>query len=387
MPPETAAQLATPDPRPGVIVVDDEVAHLQALTDRLRTDGYRVWACGAAEQALALLADGQAADADLLLTDLRMPGIDGMGLLEQVRLSHPEIVAVLMTGHASIESAVAALQSGAFDYVVKPFRMATIRPVLARALETRRLRRQAAVLQRSLADRQARLEAANRELDAFAGRVAHDLRAPIHHMVGYAELLQPFVEGDGEARHYLTRLTEAGLRAEQIVEDLLRFARLADGPLQRAPVPLQRVVSSVCAAMAAQPAGNARVQWRVGDLPVVLGDESLLGIVFTNLISNALKFSARRETPLIEIGGAAGEGMCTVWVRDNGVGFDPAQAQRLFAAFERLHTQREFPGTGLGLCNVRRIVERHGGSIRAAAQPGQGACFTLELPGAASPLP
>jgi signal transduction histidine kinase len=227
-----------------------------------------------------------------------------------------------------------------------------------------------------------RLEVANRDLDMAAGRIAHDLRAPLAVIKGFAQAVAERGGDalDAKAGHYLQRIVASTERAEHMTEALLAFARLGERPLRRQPVELEAVVRSAWHSVLPE-AGGREVDLRIGPLPAVQGDPSLLELAFINLLSNALKFSLPRERPQIEISAQADDaGTVAITVKDNGVGFDPAYAQGLFMPFRRLHSRDEFAGIGVGLANVKRIIERHGGGVRAESELGKGAAFTLTLP-------
>jgi two-component system, sensor histidine kinase and response regulator len=227
------------------------------------------------------------------------------------------------------------------------------------------------------------LETANRDLNRFAGGVAHDLQQPILSITGYAQWVHKhaahmMAPADAEK---LQRITHAAQSASRMIDELLQFARLGQQEIEAVPVDLNRVVEHARKALARELESKS-VTCRVAPLPVVQGDEALLSLVFVNLLSNGIKYSRTRDQPTIDIDCAIedADGR-TVQIRDNGVGFDMAHATRLFTPFERLHSASEFEGTGMGLANVRRIMERHGGSVRGNSSPGQGATFTLSFPG------
>lgn len=369
-PPATAARL---------LVVDDEAPQQHALAEILADEGYAVDGCTDPAEALARLRQQRY---DLLLTDLQMPGMDGIALVRAAQAIDPDLVAVLMTAYGSIGTAVEAMKTGALDYVLKPFRATAIVPVIERALQVRRLRAHNRELQAEVARHVAQLEAVNRELDAFAARLAHDLRGP----VGNMRLILQMVESDGctglEPRlaDLVPRGVESGARALRMIEDLLAFARLGNEPLTMASVALDEIVRHALSAV--QPLAEGRhVEWRIAPLPPVHGHASLLQQVLVNLLGNALKYSAGREPARIEVGTRARDDrLLEVFVTDNGVGFDPAHASELFKPFRRLHLASEFPGDGMGLANVRRIVERHGGRVAAETRVGEGATFRVALP-------
>lgn len=361
-----------------ILVVDDELPQMQAICDTLRDHDYATTGFATAPEALAAIAPGRF---DLLLTDLTMPGMDGISLIKAALERDPDLVCIVMTGAGTIASAVGSMKAGAFDYLLKPFRMNEILPVLARALAVRRLRLENAQLQERVRERTAELEAANSELEAFSYSVSHDLRAPLRVVSSFAGMLKeehgPHLDAD--AQRLIERITVNAHRMDQLIVDLLHFSRLGRQPLARLPVDVAALVAeAVEEQRGAHP--DRTVEVRIGDLPACIGDRALLAQVFTNLLSNAFKYTARRERALIEVGCRTEGGFHTYQVRDNGVGYDPRYAQKLFGVFSRLHGAEEFPGTGIGLSIVRRIVERHGGRIRAEAEEGVGATFFVTLP-------
>ena len=222
-------------------------------------------------------------------------------------------------------------------------------------------------LEQRVADRTAGLEAANKELEAFAYSVSHDLRAPLRHIGGFLELLQKKAGGalDEQSLHYMDTISQAARKMGRLIDDLLSFSRMGRHALLFQPVELGPLVNEVMAELEPDAAGRA-IDWCIGDLPTVRGDTPMLRMVLTNLIANALKFTQPRQQAQIEIGSIAGEtSEAVIFVRDNGVGFDMAYVDKLFGVFQRLHRAEEFEGTGIGLANVRRIINRHGGRTRA----------------------
>lgn len=219
----------------------------------------------------------------------------------------------------------------------------------------------------------------NDDLEAFAGSLAHDLQQPLTTIASFAQIMERTPLPEPGARH-LKRILAATDSARGMVTALLQFARLGRQPLAVAPVDLNRIVARARQAVSAGGAQPRVVEWDIAPLPVVHGDAALLQMAFANLLSNAVKYSRTQARPRVTVQADAGaDGLCTIRVRDNGVGFDMAHAGRLFTPFERLHTAREFEGTGMGLANVRRIVERHGGSVTAEAVPREGAVFSVVL--------
>jgi two-component system, sensor histidine kinase and response regulator len=362
-----------------MLIVDDEAAHLKALCTTLRLDGFETTGFESPRAALAHLVPGAY---ELLLTDLLMPEMDGIDLLRAARGIDPDLAGVVMTGHGTIDTAVAALQMGASDYIQKPFKLSSLLPVLGRAIEGRRLRIENAALHQRERQQTAELAAAYRDLDAFAHSVSHDLRAPLRAVDGFCRI---YLEEFGQdltprGRELLDRVVSGTLRMEHLIEALLRFSRYGSVPLRRVDVRLREMVQRVVAE-----AGPGDAQIHIGELPPVTGDPALLEQVLTNLVSNALKFSRQRRPAHIEIDSylrAAedrGPEERVYFVRDNGAGFDPTYADRLFGVFQRLHTEREFEGTGVGLSIAQRIIQRHNGRIWATSTPGEGATFHFTL--------
>jgi signal transduction histidine kinase len=219
----------------------------------------------------------------------------------------------------------------------------------------------------------------NGDLQAFAGSLAHDLQQPLITITSFAQVIQHGGKlGEREQAH-LARIMAAAEAAREMIRALLEFARLGERRLEMGRVDLNEAVARA-RAMVNGNVTSREIEWKIQPLPVVQGDAALLSLAMTNLLSNAVKYSRTRDKPVIAVEcEAQAPGTHTIRVRDNGVGFDMSQASRLFAPFERLHGQHEFEGTGMGLANVRRIVERHGGTISASSEPGRGAEFTIVL--------
>jgi PAS domain S-box-containing protein len=249
-------------------------------------------------------------------------------------------------------------------------------------------RRFAALLEATVQERTAELTRVNQELETFASSVAHDLRAPVRHVHGFARMLElrHGARLDPDGGTLVRRIALAADDMGRLIDELLAFSRLGHGELALQPVELNAVVERAIAAVAPQAAGRV-IEWRIGALPVVQADETLLVRAVTNLVSNAIKYSARQPRALIEIfAGAAPAGEVHVCVKDNGVGLDMQFASKLFQVFSRLHHADEFEGTGIGLANVRRIIERCGGRVWVQSEPGRGAQFWFSLPAAAAKL-
>jgi K+-sensing histidine kinase KdpD len=236
-------------------------------------------------------------------------------------------------------------------------------------------------LNNELAKRARDLETSNNELESFAYSVSHDLRAPLRHVVGYSELLQRQASSllDEKSRRYTQTILESSKRMGNLIDDLLAFSRIGRAETKNGLVDLDRLVKEVVAEVG-QDAIGRDIVWKIHPLPVCYGDRSMLKLVISNLLANAVKFTRMRAQAEIEIGCADGEDEVEVFVKDNGAGFDMQYVDKLFGVFQRLHLPEEFEGTGIGLATVRRIIHRHGGNVRAEGRVDQGATLYFSLP-------
>ena len=242
-------------------------------------------------------------------------------------------------------------------------------------------------LEQRVAERTAQLQVANQELEAFSYSVSHDLRAPLRHVIGFVALLQKEAGPTLSAKslRHLGTIAGSADRMGLLIDDLLTFARIGRAELKQAKVALDQLVADTVKDFHAE-TKERRIEWVIHPLPTVRADRALLRMVFVNLIANAVKFTGQRPTARIEIGAApGGPGETVIFVRDNGAGFDPAYAGKLFGVFQRLHSQTEFEGTGIGLANVERIVRRHGGRVWAEGAVDRGATFSFSIPNAMEP--
>lgn len=367
-----------PTPKARLLVVDDETRLMIALCNTLRDEGYDVTGVTSGAEALKRIGGGQF---DVLLTDLMMPEMDGIALLRAALAREPALVGIVMTAHGTISTAVEAMKAGAMDYVLKPFALSSLLPVLDRAVTVHRLRVRNAELEKRVHERTAELEKANQELEAYSYSISHDLRAPLRTIGGFADvLLQDYAPHlPPEGQQLLQRIAAAAQRMEELIAALLDFARFSRQPLVRRTVDVQALAAEVVDELRrAEPARQVEVV--VGELPACAADPALLRQVFVNLVANAFKFTRHRERARIEIGGASREHEHVFHVHDNGVGFDPAHAQSLFGVFQRLHSAAQFEGSGVGLSIVQRIIERHGGRVWAEGGVDAGATFHFTLP-------
>jgi light-regulated signal transduction histidine kinase (bacteriophytochrome) len=379
----TASNGVGVQPGARIMVVEDERILALDLAETLDELGYTV--VGVASRGEEAIELAGRLDPQLILMDVRLAGeIDGITAAETIRDEH-DVPVVFLTAHADDDTLHRATRTDASAYLVKPFKPPDLRCVIEIALHKHaadvRLRENERWLEQTLQQRTAALEAANRELEAFSYSVAHDLRAPLRGIDSFSQLLiERYSQRlDKEGLAYLNRVRSATARMSQLIDALLSLAQVGRGQLQPLDLDFTQLVQSVANEVAAANSDRS--------VPLVVApgmrahaDPRLLRIVVANLLENAWKFTARRERPAVEVGPVQNTSLPTYYVRDNGAGFDPAYASRLFGAFQRLHHDREFPGTGIGLAIVQRVIARHSGTVWADSQPDQGATFYFTLP-------
>jgi signal transduction histidine kinase len=354
--------------RARVLVVDDN-ADMRDYLARLLVPR---WQVETAEDGLAALTKAREEPPDLVLSDVMMPGLDGFGLLRALR-EHPptsQVPIILLSARAGEEAVLEGLETGADDYLVKPF---AARELLARVqahLELSRLRREWAK----------ELERVNEELETFSYSVSHDLRGPLRAIGGFSKALQDGYADrlDEQGRHYLERVQSATRRMSQLIEALLGLARLTRSPLNRERVDITSLAREILVELGARDPERA-AGCQVEEGLEADADPRLIAALLENLLGNAWKYSSKEASARIEVGREPRDGEAVFFVRDNGVGFDMAHAKGLFTPFQRLHSDAQFEGTGIGLVTVQRIVARHGGRVWAEASPGRGATFFFTL--------
>ena len=259
-----------------------------------------------------------------------------------------------------------------------PTLLLTVSDITARAMVEQEMNE----LNRQLEGKVAQISDVNRELEAFSYSVSHDLRAPLRHISGFSQKLQHHLGAgiDDKSRHYIEVVSSAAQRMAMLIDDLLVFSRLGRGALRLQGVDMQSLAEEA-RDLAQAEVPERRIVWTLATLPMVIGDENMLRTVWQNLIGNAVKYTGHCPVARIEVSvsqGANGDHVFTV--SDNGAGFDMQYADKLFGVFQRLHRASEFPGNGIGLANVRRIIARHGGRVWAEAEPEHGAHFHFSLP-------
>jgi PAS domain S-box-containing protein len=313
-------------------------------------------------------------------------GIEGH-TLQRYQFSDVEIAAINLElatkGFWSQEVEYITCQGKLFwgNLAVKPITIAGITLNLVRVTDiSDRKQAEAQILQTSQ-----QLESTNRELESFCYSVSHDLRAPLRHINGFVNALQQRIKkhnalndplNDPKVEHYLQVIDQSSHKMGNLIDGLLVLSRYGRKPLEKKQISMRELVDEAIEIVRSDPHHNSRLEFAIGDLPNTVGDPILLQQVFRNLIGNAVKFSRNHPQPRIEINSLPDQ---TIRIKDNGVGFQMEYADKLFGAFQRLHSEQEFEGTGIGLAIVQRIIQRHGGSIWAEGYPDQGATFFLKL--------
>ncbi|HJU99920.1 MAG TPA: response regulator [Burkholderiaceae bacterium] len=385
-----------PGNRPRILIVDDEAAHMQALCSTLRDHGYDTRGYDTGQAALDALQPGAY---DLLLADLMMPGMDGITLVQAARAIDADLASIIMTGEGSIASAVRAMKVGALDYIIKPFKVSTILPVLARALETRMLRLENAKLESQLRAHAAEMDALNKDLElarqqaeranqeksTFLSHMSHELRTPLNAILGFAQILtsDKLPSTPDEKQAFARHILQAGRHLLTLINEVLDLAKIESGAmtLSLEPVALARVFQE-CQAMIQPLATRRGIELRFpARAPAhVLADRTRLKQVLINLLSNAVKYNRERGTVALDCV-AAQPGRVRIAVRDTGAGLTAAQLELIFQPFNRLGQEGSAEeGTGIGLALTKRLMEAMRGQIGVASMVGVGSTFWIELP-------
>jgi two-component system, sensor histidine kinase and response regulator len=374
----------TPEASVSILLVDDDATKRFALRTILAPLREDVVEASSGADALRQLLRKEFA---VVLLDVRMPSMDGFETAQLIRqrprseLTPIIFVTALNQGETN---AGRGYELGAVDFVFAPVVPAILRAKVAAFVELYRaqqeLRRYRTQLEHLVEERTTALTAINRELEAFSYLVSNDLRAPLLAFDGLSEALLADYGGklDDRAKDYLQRMRRASQRMGDVFDGLQSLFRVTGGDIHRENVDVSAMAVEIVEEMKASNP-DRHVTVTVGPELSVSGDVRLVRILLGNLISNAWKFTSNAENATIEVGHEGVDGESRLFVRDNGAGFDMINAHKLFGAFQRLHSQSEFPGMGIGLATVRRIVNRHGGRCWAEGAVGEGATFYFVL--------
>ncbi len=360
--------------RQQILIVDDRPENLRVLNKVLAGTGAEVIQASSGEEALAATLER---DFALAILDVQMPVLDGYGLAALLR-GDPgtrHIPIIFMTAVYSQEEHVfRGYESGAVDYIVKPYNPAILISKVNVFLELHAQRDE-------LRRQRTQLTTINAELEAFAHSVAHELQAPLRAIGGFSEALtQDYADGlDDQGKEYLQRASAAARRMGQMVDDLLELARVTRSETDHEVLDLSAMAEKITRELSrGEP--DRRVEIVVAPGLLAPGCAALIDVALANLLRNAWKFTSGRPDARVELGSEETQDGLAYYVRDNGAGFDMAYCDRLFGAFQRLHDASEFPGTGIGLAVVQRVVHRHGGRVWARGEVDRGATFYFTLP-------
>jgi len=364
-----------------ILLVDDRPLNLAALESILDCADYRITKAESAQQALLALFTN---DFALIVLDVRMPEIGGLELAQLIkqRKRTEDIPIIFLTAHhPEDEHVLSGYGAGAVDYLTKPINPAILKSKVAVFAELYRKNRALNEANEILNQRNEALVAANRELETLSYTVSHDLRAPVRHISGYIEALRSHAEIklDDKAKRYLDIIQDSAGKLGLLIDHFLAFTRIGRTELKLASVDMGELAEQARHMLQPECEGR-KIEWQLAALPKVEADPSLMLQVWVNLLSNAIKYTRPRQPARIEVGcDGTPQTEFVFFVRDNGVGFDMQYADKLFGVFQRLHHANEFEGTGIGLANVRRIVNRHGGRAWAEGRLADGATVSFTL--------
>ncbi len=361
-----------------VLLVEDDDVQRAGMAQWLRDDGLLVDECSTVEQAVARY---QGQEFDVVVTDLRLDGGSGLDLIRQIRETDDCASAVVVTQYADMAAAVATLREGATDFLAKPFQADELRASVHRALGCRAISKSRNQQRLTLQVQNLQLQQSNEQLQIFAGRVAHDLRAPVRSTRLWAQFAAEALEaGDvGNAGQYLSSTIKSIGTGTAIIDSLLALSKSDVLQLSLEEFSPSTAVETIVESCRME-FGDRTFNVTTEIEGTVMGDPVLLGVALTNLIHNAFKYSSKQSAPQIQIGGGpSGQGY-RFTIQDNGIGVDPQQKDRLFRPFVRLQSAGHFSGEGLGLTTVKKIIERHGGAVWLDSTLGNGTIAIIDLP-------
>jgi signal transduction histidine kinase len=338
---------------------------------------------------------------DIILLDLGLPDSNGLETLFKFKALFPELATIIiLTGLNDTEVGLKAVNSGAQDYIIKghvdsdkllksiiySYERSRLNNELKSQIEARKLAEKEILklnseLEQRILDRTAQLKIVNLELEAFSHSVSHDLRAPLRHINGFAEILKEeyYDQLPEKAKNYLDTISDSAKKMNILIDDLIKLSRTNRIELKKSMLKMNQVLDDALSEVQSL-LENRKVDINISTLPEIIGDYNLLRLVWVNLLDNAIKYTRPRKKAVINIDYKEEKEEFIFCIHDNGVGFDMNYAQKLFGAFQRLHSTDEFEGTGIGLSNVRRIISRHSGRTWAEAELDKGASFYFSLP-------
>ena len=369
-----------PEEKINILLVDDRPENLLALEAALGELGQNLVRATSGNEALRYLLQH---DYAVILLDVQMPGMDGFEtaamIRENDRFHHTPIIFLTAIGKSEPEI-FKGYAVGAVDYIFKPFVAEILRAKVRVFVDLYKMSHQIEAQAAELEAKNRLMSAVNKEMESFSYSISHDLRAPLRGIDGFSRALEEDYAAllDDQAKGYLRRIRTATVNMNQMIEGLLDLARLSRGDLISGNVRLSEMAHEL-AEQCQQNDPQRQVAWSITKGITVTGDSRLLRSALQNLIDNAWKYSSKTAQAKIEFGVTDEDGERVFYVRDNGVGFEPSLAKKLFVPFQRLHDSKEFSGMGLGLATVQRVIARHGGRVWVEAAEGKGATFYFTL--------
>jgi two-component system sensor histidine kinase/response regulator len=377
-----------------ILLVDDVPSNILVLEELLTKEGRSFLKATNGRNALKIVLEQ---DVDLIILDVQMPDMDGFEVAQILKSNNRtrDIPIIFATAtKKEHRSMMQGFDEGAVDYLFKPLdpeiTKAKVGVLLKIQLQKKELieknrslenaTRQIDQLNKELLTNMEQLKTVNDDLESFSYSVSHDLRAPLRALISYSQILEEDFHDklDDEAKGLLERIKYNSNRMNTLINDLLMFSKMGRKQLSKTEIDTTDLVKAVISEVSVT--YQHKAAFKINVLQNAYGDPSLLEQVWINLINNAVKYSAKKEKPEIEINCDRKEGELIYSVKDNGAGFDMKYADKLFGVFQRLHSAREFEGTGVGLATVQRIIKRHGGRIWADAKENEGATFSFTLP-------
>jgi two-component system sensor histidine kinase/response regulator len=371
--------------RPRILIVDDKPENLIALKKVLQNLDIDIVEASGGNEALKATLHNHFA---LALLDIQMPDMDGYELASILREEEKTaqlpfiFISAVYTDNLNVFK---GYEKGAFSFITKPFQPEILINKVNFFIEKHKQQNELFELNQNLEHKNQELHAMNKELESFSYSISHDLRAPIRAINGYSSILRDefAAKFDGEALELLQSIGDNALKMGTLIDQLLDFSRLGRKEIIRTETDTDLIIHSAINDVCGQTSPRRKII-KVGKLPRTFGDVGLIKQVWINLISNALKYSSATPNPEIVISGTNATGISTYTIKDNGAGFDMKYYNKLFGVFQRLHSETEFEGIGVGLAIVNRVVTRHGGKVWAESEPGKGATFHFTLPHNAS---
>lgn len=378
-----------------ILLIDDKPANIFALEQLLQRPD-RVFLTALDGEAGLKLAFKHTVD--LAILDVQMPGMDGFEVAQLLKSNNRTKDIPIIFASAEKKDRkfmIQGLEEGAVDYLAKPLDPEITQAKVSVLLKVQQQKKELVEKNEALeqADKQIKqlnvvlqenlkqVTDLNRELEMFSYSISHDLRSPLRALNGYAEMVREDLENSQVSpavTENLQRIKDSSVRMDKMINGLLQFSKMGRKDLEKTHVDMAKLVNQTLSELNQAQAHKAEIV--IHEIFPVVGDCMLLGHVWMNLLSNAIKFSSRKEAPHMEVGGYPSEEGVTYYVKDNGVGFDQVYADKLFGVFQRLHSVKDFEGTGVGLAIVQRIILKHGGRIWAESQSGVGTTFYFTLP-------